>query len=56
MTRKASWAKGTALLLLAGGLATSALGCSGGADNQAAEAPGDTQAVRANMVYYAMPG
>jgi hypothetical protein len=56
MTRKAFLARGAAFLLLAGGLAASALGCSGGADNQAAEAPGDTQAVRANMVYYAMPG
>jgi hypothetical protein len=55
MIRRAFWAKGAALLL-AGGLATSTGGCSGGTDNQAAEAPGDTQAVRANMVYYAMPG
>ena len=27
-----------------------------GCGQQEAEAPGDTQAVRANMVYYAMPG
>ena len=55
MIRKAFLAKGTALLLLAGGLASGALGCSGGGE-QEAEAPGDTQVVRANMVYYAMPG
>ncbi len=58
MIRKTLWARGTALLLLAGGLASGTLGCSGetGKQQADAEAPGDTQAVRANMVYYAMPG
>lgn len=56
MIRKAIWVKGAAFLL-ASGLATTGVGCSsGGTEDQAAEAPGQTQAVRANMVYYAMPG
>ena len=55
MIRKAFLAKGAVLLLLASSLVSGALGCSAG-DQQESEAPGDTAAVRANMVYYAMPG
>ena len=56
MIRRDSWNKGPSVLFLAGMLGTFALGCSGGTSEQEAETPAVTRAVRANMVYYAMPG
>lgn len=53
MIRKAFLAKRAVLLLLAGSIVSG--GCSAGGQ-QDDEAPGEAVAVRANMVYYAMPG
>lgn len=56
MIRRDSWTRGASVLFLAGMLGSLALGCSGGAGEQEAATPAVTRAVRANMVYYAMPG
>jgi hypothetical protein len=56
MIKRDSWNRGASVLFLAGMLGTPALGCSGAGGEQEAEAPAVTRAVRANMVYYAMPG